>query len=227
MTILADYREDKTRLEMLLDYGLPLEIGELVYGDYAWLDTKQRAWGLEYKSGSDFLQSVASGRLHEQLAGMADTYDFPLLVVSTVFKPDRDETIWCDRIHHQWNYRSLEAMRIAFWVRGVLPITLHSESCFPLALKAYYELSQRGLEEAGTAFQKTQIVTFKDGLRGPLRVLANFDGIGEERARSLLEVYGSLENVFAQDVKGLMAVKGIGSKTASALLDEYRRNTTH
>ena len=50
-----------------------------------------------------------------------------------------------------------------------------------------------------------------------LHILQGLSGVGPERARRLLDAFGSLEKVFSATVKELRSVSGIGRDTANAI----------
>lgn len=49
------------------------------------------------------------------------------------------------------------------------------------------------------------------------RVLQGFPGVGPQRARHLLETFGSLEKVIQADTDALASVRGIGRATAETI----------
>ena len=68
----------------------------------------------------------------------------------------------------------------------------------------------RPIQKAGAAVSEKQ--------DGALGLLAHLPGIGPERARAMLDRFGSLREVFNADVDTLQKVKGIGKKRAEALV---------
>ena len=59
-----------------------LLVDDLASGDIATLDTPLTL-GIEHKSFNDFVGSLSSGRLDEQLARMVDLYDVPVLMIGS------------------------------------------------------------------------------------------------------------------------------------------------
>jgi hypothetical protein len=169
--------------------GLFDEVQHLEYGDYVIVHENTR-FVIERKTIPDYWNSLKSGRLNEQLTG-------------------------CDAllVHHTMSdneYWNIDVQRLYDTINGV---SKHHIVWHVFSLN-HLEKSLRRYEEQiinGT-FGEFRRVHVKRDLPTIVRILADFDGIGEEKARMLLREHGTLENIF-EAAYGQHFTKGIGEKT--------------
>jgi hypothetical protein len=88
MSLLLDDREDRTLLDHLQQYGLPLTVTRLDFGDLAIRSSQGLLIGYERKRITDLIACMQDRRLSgHQLRGMFGLYDRVELVIESIWRP--------------------------------------------------------------------------------------------------------------------------------------------
>jgi DNA excision repair protein ERCC-4 len=204
--IIADDREVVSGVPDLLAQMPEVELrsGRLVVGDY---QIEESAL-IERKAASDFAQSLVTGRLFEQAARMESSDLRPAYIL------EGGSADWA----------ALGVRREA--LQGAL-ITLMLIFDIPVL---------RAVDAAETArlilYAGQQLARLRDPHHAPsrqakakrkrtrqVRLLQTLPGVGGERARLLLDHFGSVRACFEAQMDELQKIDGIGPKTAQAIFD--------
>jgi DNA excision repair protein ERCC-4 len=204
--LIADDREVVSGVPDLLAQmpEVELRIGRLVAGDYR----VEESVLIERKTASDFAQSLVTGRLFEQAARMAKSEFRPAYILEG----------------HPGDWTALGVRREA--LQGAL-ITLMVIFDIPVLRAADASETARLILYAGQ-----QLARLRDPNHAPyrqikakrkrfrqLRLLQTLPGVGTERARRLLDHFGSIRACFEARTDELQKIDGIGPRTAQAILD--------
>ncbi len=204
--IIADDREVVSGVPDLLAQMPEVELrsARLVVGDYRIEESAL----IERKSASDFAQSLVTGRLFEQAARMERSDLRPAYIL------EGGSADWA----------ALGVRREA--LQGAL-ITLMLIFDIPVL---------RAVDAAETArlilYAGQQLARLRDPHHAPsrqakakrkrtrqIRLLQTLPGVGGERARLLLDHFGSVRACFEAQMDELQKIDGIGPRTARAILD--------
>ncbi len=203
MRITVDYREKASgMLELLKTDGVRVEVGKMPYGDYIIND----AITVERKTGRDFLVSLVDGRLFKQLSGLKKHCMNPILLIEgNPFKTD------------------LEFDPAA--IRGAL-VSTQTMWTIPVLRSRSKEDTRDLLLMIGRQEETfTDVVPLRGGYRPrrlknrQLFILQGLPGVGPLLARRLLEHFGSVSRVMSATSEQLMAVDGVGNKSADKIFD--------
>jgi DNA excision repair protein ERCC-4 len=201
--VLYDHREELSGVPAVLaDHGIGVEPRQLPVGDYVLSDRLV----VERKTGQDLAASIKDRRLFEQVERMAEAYPAVVLVVEG------------DPVH----------ISEASWMGGVARLlvsgvaVIRTLDAFETAtwLLRMYRIEGKGPSEA-RGLPKRRRPT-EDLERVAEDVLTCLPGISTQRARLLLEEFGSLAAVFAADERALRTVRGIGPVFGSRLAELFR-----
>jgi ERCC4-type nuclease len=174
-----------------------VESDKLAVGDYI----VGNVLGVERKSPSDFLGSFSSGRLQQQCHELAEAFATPVLLIEGSI-----EDVLFDK-YRNFNPNAVTAMIASLTVKTrVIPLfcggkgTIHMVKW--LALKA--------VDDSVVSYTPIRPKASQDDLQ--LFFLASLPGVGNEKARALLEFYGTpLRALNAWDK--WEEVEGFGKKT--------------
>jgi len=200
--IVADSRESRSAIIGVLR-SLPeyeIEVRELSAGDFLLRDD----FAVERKTAVDFVASIMDRRLFSQVTKMKVEFGRAVFVIEGDIFATRS-AIGVDALHGAIAY--LVALEGATIVPSNGPIdTAHLLSTMARQL-------QQGLGyELGLRTQKP-----KDTNLGAEFVVQGLPGVGGATAKTLLKHFGSVERIVAADIPQLMAVPGIGKKTAEGI----------
>lgn len=200
MKIIADTRERNTDIiDSLMRAGITVDRASLPVGDYAISDRMC----VERKTVGDFESSIVNGRLFEQLSRLKAAYEFPLLIL----EGDMAEF----RLQKQAINGAIASIYVDY---GVMVFRSEDEedtvSIILLLVKHETDKAIRAPSAKGglRSFSDDQ---FRE------RVVANLPGIGLHTAKSLLEHFGSIEEVANAELSELTDVQNIGKKRAESI----------
>ncbi len=205
--IIVDDRETSSRVvERLHELGAVITLERLEHGDYAIGDRIL----VERKTDRDFMDTLVERDLFGQIRALADAVPRPILII------EGNDLFTARNIHPNAIRGTLAAIAVDMGVT-----LLRTEDADDTAAMLYV-LAQR--EEGGRGDRKTHPRKSYRSLREEQEyALASFPNIGLKHARMLLEHFGSLKAVIEADLDDLMAVRGIGKKTARGIWDLARR----
>ena len=201
--IIADDREVVSGVPDLLAQMPEVELrsGRLVVGDYRIEESAL----IERKAASDFAQSLVTGRLFEQAARMERSI-FAASISS------RGSAGWAalgvraackgaDHLDVDLRYPVLRAVDAAETARLILYAGQQ--------LARLHDPHHAPSRQAKAKRKRTR----------QIRLLQTLPGVGGERARLLLDHFGSVRACFEAQMDELQKIDGIGPRTAQAILD--------
>jgi len=191
---------NKARVEVERKF---IEVGDYINNDIC----------IEAKSVSDFYYSVKEKRMFNQISNMEDNYDNCILVIhgklselGTHLKVDHNVlTKMKRRMLGAMSAITLSTKTKVLWVPSHKDAAEFIVACF------YNEDREVDLSKMLPKKKRT------DDVRVDL--LIQIKGITQEKAKLLLEKYGSLANITKSDVKSLMTVEKIGKITATKIIE--------
>jgi Fanconi anemia group M protein len=203
VTIHADSRESRCGIatELARFNGVTVEQAELPSGDYL----IGGGIAVERKSADDFVLSVMDGRLFDQIARMLNEHTQAVVLVEGNPYAVRS-AIPAESIDGALSYVSLLS-GAAFAFSPSLEAT--PRILWRMALHAQHGLGY----EIPLRVAKPKPA----GILGQYLV-EGLPGVGPAMAKRLLAHFGSARAVFAADLGALCAVKGVGQKSAEAIL---------
>ena len=178
------------------------KIERLQYGDFK-IEAGGRTLLIERKTLADFWSSLKSGRLNEQLSGC--------------------DALIIHRTAHDWHYFDDNGDNIMDALNGVSKhhIVWWADNIEHLekTLRRY-----EGQLEDGS-FGEFRKVIVKDDIATPVRILAQFEGIGRDRAEKLWRAFGTLQDLFFvlidEDTSAVWP-EGIGQVTIQNMKNNLR-----
>ena len=202
VSILADHREkDNKIVKELIDLGISVKTGQLETADYL---ISGRV-GVELKKVPDFVASIIDGRLLEQVRFLKQSFDKAVLII------EGEEDIYSIRKVHANAIRGMLSSIVLDFSVPVLYTKNPKDTAGLLAVMAkreqdhssdfsYHERKPRSMKE-----QQEFIVS-------------SFPSIGTQTARTLLLYFGSIKGLVNASREELLAIDGVGEKTAQTLL---------
>lgn len=108
-TVLVDTREPKS-VQLAIQSALPdeIELCALHEADFALPDQDTHLLGVERKTVTDFLSSLADGRLAAQLTRMSESYSIQGLIIEGGYSITGDGQMTVDHRDTHWGHASLQ-----------------------------------------------------------------------------------------------------------------------
>lgn len=205
--VTVDDRETSSRVvEVLHTLGAAIDLRRLDQGDYAIGDRIL----VERKTVRDFVDTLVERDLFGQIKALAEAVPRPVMII------EGDDLYTARNIQPNAIRGTLAAITVDMGVT-----LLFSRDAEDTA-NMLYVLAQR--EEGERRERKIHPrKSYRSHHEEQEYVMAAFPNIGLKHARLLLEEFGSLKAVIEADLDALMAVRGIGAKTAEAIWDLARR----
>ena len=213
--IVADKREIRSGVPTLLrSMGVRVEYQTLAIGDYVITS----GYVVERKTVRDFVNSLFSGRLFDQLNRLTEHYGEPLIIV---------EGDLSDALEQLPNPRSIwgAMTTLIFDYGGHILFTGDRQETADLL---YVLASREGRRKVRPLiYRKARARTLEEAR---LNILGNLPGIGPVLAERLLEQFGTLRKVLAASAAELTMVEGVGRVKAEGIvriLDASRTTEDH
>ena len=208
MVIVIDEREKGSIVPAQLEkMKVPVEYRILNIGDY--LISNQLC--VERKSVGDYVGSLISGRLNNQLNRMSYHYPWSLLIVEGFI----DEVLWFRKLNRRVYLSSLAGSivkRAPDGAQGFISLVSVSTP-YDTALLLYY--LHKKIEKNEVRLPRVNVPKKRVSLEiRKLNVLCSLPGLGELKAQRLLERFGSIDRVVNASISELASVKGISEKMA-------------
>lgn len=217
MVIKIDIREKRTivcnqleKMNVQIEY-LTLPVGDYIINDLC----------IERKDINDYVSSLLSGRLHEQLYNMS--YNFPMSFI--IVEGNINEVLFRGRIKRQQLLSSLAGTalkRSPNGERGIINI-ISLSSPYDTALFLYYlheKVSNNDFYRIPKLIKKQYSTDERK-----LLVLMSLPNVGLERAKNILSHFKSIRNVFNASIEDLSSVPGIGNKIAKEIYELINSTT--
>lgn len=211
VTIQVDSRESRSGIadKLTCFKGVAVERAELPSGDYL----IGGGIAVERKDANDFVLSVMDGRLFEQVARMLAEHDKAVVLIEGDPYSVRS-AIATESVDGALSYISL--------LSGASLAYSPSLAATPRILWRMALHAQHGLGyEIPLRVAKPKPV----GILGQYLV-EGLPGVGPAMAKRLLAHFGSARTVFSADVEALCGVKGVGRKSAEAILAALDHRTS-
>jgi len=186
-------------------FGVEIKFADLAVGDYLLSDTLC----VERKEINDYVSSLTSGHLHTQLYDLSTNFDASYLIVEGIIS----EALMYRKIKREVYLSSLAGAslkRSSEGKKGIVQI-INLETAFDTAvfLKSLSE------KLGGNEPRIPPISRMKRGAGDQLVfIVSSLPGIGEIRAKKLLEHFGDLKSLVNADADEIASIRGIGTKTA-------------
>jgi ERCC4-type nuclease len=202
--VIADKREMRSSIPSLLrSMGLRVEFQTLAVGDYV----VTSGYVIERKAVHDFIYSLYSGRLFDQVSRLAESYGEYLIIVEGEFLPV---------LEHLRNPRSIwgAVVSLIFDYGGYILFTGNvTETASLLYVLASRETRRRNVKPI--VFKKVRSRTIEET---SFNVLGSLPGIGPVLAERLLTHFGTLRKVLSASTAELSMVNGISRMKAGSIV---------
>lgn len=194
----------------LKKYKIPLEFANLEVGDYVirgeivFVVSRKRAAG-------DYVQSMTSGHLNNELYNLSFNYPLSLLIVEGHI----GEALLYRKIKRQNYLSSLVGnivKRSPDGASGVINMVM-VDTPYDTALLLKFLHDKITKKGELVRLPKAERVKMGDEDR-KLYITASLPGVGPKRAKDLLIEFGSIRSLSNAEESGLMKVRGIGPKMA-------------
>ena len=160
---------------------------------------RHRSVILEIKRNQDFLNSLKSGRLHNQICKMYD-YDFPMLIVEDYhpyMTPDDDKESIKEKVRlHEKTLRTLNR-------RITVQSTPHLSATVDLIEEIVRDM------KAGKLFVMRRPIQIDPELSDSMNVICSLPNVKQILGERILDKYGTVEKALA-DVDNWTEIDGIG-----------------
>lgn len=210
--IRVDNRERRSVIPTQLEnFKIPLEFANLEVGDYVVVG-KAILCVSRKRADGDYIQSMTSGHLNNELYNLSFNFPVSLLIVEGHIS----EALLYRKIKRQNYLSSLVGnvvKRSPDGAGGVINL-VSVDSPYDTALLLKF-LHDKVTEEGGLVrLPKAERVKISDEDR-KLYIVASLPSIGPKRAKDLLTHFGSIKNLANAEVGELTEIKGIGGAIAS------------
>lgn len=208
MRAIVDERERSSRVPLRLrSLGVTVLFKHLTVGDYI----VSEDCAAERKTARDFVNSISSGRLFDQVYRLASSYSKPTLIV----EGDVDLAVSLLK----GGLRSLYGVLAYLWmVYGVASFFTSNE--FETAELLYALIRHEQVRD-----RKRVIIRVKPKFLSirerQLYVVQGFPGIGPKLAERLLKRFGSIKKIVNASPVEIALINGIGRKVASELVSFF------
>ncbi|ADC64286.1 ERCC4 domain protein [Ferroglobus placidus DSM 10642] len=207
--IFVDDREPEKVFRMLEEAGVEYEIRRLEVGDFLVVHESYEV-AVERKSAEDFVNSTIDGRIFRQHYLLSSRYNLSFIfIIGSI-----EEVLVRREIRREAVIGALISLAVKKEKGQVVPITFENEFDSILALKYIDSKIRKG------ELRVFPRVKAKEDYQ--IAMLTAIPGIGEERAKRLLEKFGNLQRIANASLYELMRVEGIGEKYARRIYDAFR-----
>ena len=225
----VDFHEEQSGIPKLL--SVSYDYKNLPAGDYGWYDLDNRYLLVERKSLSDFMGSIADGRLREPIDRLREAADISFLLIegipvtiagkvgsSTKIQPWRKGIALLHYRPTGWHVNSVLAEQWGMILgAGLLPLWTVDKAHTARLLSAAYKSSQK--EAFG--FPKYAANRWIGSNANPtLKSYATVLPLVDAKlAARLLEKYPTWRSLCHAQVKGLTSIQGIGKLRAERIIE--------
>lgn len=197
--IAMDSREDDSFRTLLESHGAEVRVSPLPVGDFICSDRTV----IERKTRADFESSVMDGRLFDQLSRLSSSYSRVIIII--------------------------EGTEGAGMLQKPSLLGAYSSVLTDYGAGIFFTRSQDSTAELIYAIAKHEQLMEKRPLRicgkpkgrtlsqNQLAIVEMLPLVGPKMARTLLENFGTVENLFSASEEELMGVAGLGKKKAKAI----------
>lgn len=209
--VLIDSREPAW-VQQLTFGGAMTAVTALDYGDLLITTASGDLLILERKTPGDLLNSIASNRLWNQLAGLVERSRWAYLVITGELRCSSAGKVVTERGENGWTWESLQGALLKAQELGVMIVHVGREEEFEAAV-----MRLAGRDRSGTV--PIAPVKLAVTLTEPEKALTALPGIGLEKVGPVLEYCGSAAWAlqFLTDLDTSERIPGIGPGTKAAI----------
>jgi len=212
--VVADERERPSGIpELLRAFGLQVEYRMLDVGDYI----VSPKCAVERKQERDFLKSLYSGRLFDQVHRLCEVYSHPVLLVESEM-PSIAKQMTKPRAF--WGALTTLTFQYGLSIFFTAEAQQTADFIYTLTKHKYFA------KPKGPFIQKKPKTVSLE--KAQLSLVSNLPGIGPKLADRALKRFETVRKVFSASIAELSSVDGIGRKKSekiSAVLDACYRPT--
>ncbi len=202
VAVLADHREkDNKIVKELINMNISVKTGQLESADYL----VSGHVGVELKKIPDFVSSIIDGRLLDQVRGLKNNFDKAVLII------EGEEDIYSVRKVHANAIRGMLSSIVLDFGVPVLYTKNPLDTAGLLAVMAKREQDK----DRDFSYHESKPRTMKEQQEF---IISSLPGIGVVQARNLLNYFGSIKSLVNASKEELLALEGVGEKTAKKLL---------
>ncbi|HJJ31526.1 MAG TPA: DEAD/DEAH box helicase [Methanocorpusculum sp.] len=210
-TVIIDNREMSAKVaEELSNLGAHVVLEHMAAGDYAVGDRIL----IERKTVQDFVDTLVDRDLFGQMKNLAESSIRPILIIEGGGISD----LYSARNIHPNAIRNTLASIAADYDVSILFTKDAAETARMIFAFAKRENSDERRERSKHKSKSSQVES-----EAVLYILTAFPSVGPKAARDLLTAFGSLRGVLSATKEELLGVKGIGEKTASAIISALEK----
>ncbi|HIJ12098.1 TPA: DEAD/DEAH box helicase [Candidatus Woesearchaeota archaeon] len=203
VSVVADHREkSNTVVKNLIDLGVSVSTAQLESADYIVSGTV----GVELKKVPDFVASLIDGRLLEQVRDLKKNFAKTVLII------EGEEDMYSIRKVHA---NAIRGMLSSIVLDFGVPVLYTKNPRDTASLLAVMAKREQGKESSFSYHAGKP----KDMKEQQEFIISSFPNIGVGMAKKLLEVFGSVKGVVNASKEELMALEGVGSKTAERIVE--------
>jgi ERCC4-type nuclease len=230
MRVRIDDREEASRRGfstwLRITGQLDVEVERLQFGDVVLedveIDGKKTSVGIEISTVGDLCGKITSGRFNFQMRGLLITYDIAVLLLAGLPR------VYKGMIRlgpATFPYARFEGALAAAQMHGVRLICtdVPDDGAVErriLSLAHYFERGQHNLLRDATP-RPVITVPLGEPIDSRVEALMSIQGLGEEKAKSLLNQFGSLRAIANADMRQLTEAAGIGPTLAMRIREFF------
>jgi Fanconi anemia group M protein len=199
--IYADSREGNSRvLRELTKLGVEIEIKTMAVGDYQISEEV----GLERKTASDFVSSIADKRLYKQAKELVEEFKKPVIILE-------GDNLYSGFMNPNAIRGALAAIAVDFGI-PIIPTRSPDDTAAMIRRIAIREQAEERPPVQVRTERKPLTL-----LEQQLFIVESLPNVGPVNARKLLEEFGSVKEIINASEDDLQKVEGIGKKIAKSM----------
>jgi len=216
--ITIDNRERRSLVPRELEkLKIPVEYVNLEVGDYVCVGKENVV--ISRKEVNDYIGSLSSGHLSNELHDLSTNYPFAILIVEGFI----GEALMYRQMK-RYNYLSSlvgsALKRSPDGCSGTISV-LSAETPFDTALMLKFIHDKVNETNGLVRSPVLQVIKWKPEQRA-VGILSAFPYVGEKRAKLILDTFKTLEGVCEASVEELMRIQGIGKVIAESVYKTWR-----
>lgn len=208
----VDIYEPKDYQERIAD-KIQSSVIQLEVGDYSFKTSKNALVIIERKTPSDLVASLGSGRLQDQLLRIRNKTDLGFLLIDGTFSSSQG-FVYINKRKTNWRLSQILNFLVTAQSEGIYVNWLGDSPEFPeyiVSLFTYYQkIKHVGLIKPTSPDKE---------VHAGQRVLMAVPHIGYERALSLIEKFGTVQNVANASRFDLLACDKMTPQAADSLME--------
>ncbi|MHA2063619.1 MAG: ERCC4 domain-containing protein [Candidatus Thorarchaeota archaeon] len=208
--IYIDNREMKSGvIEQLAEFDVEVRQKQLKVGDYICSDRVC----IERKTVSDFLGSVLNQRIFDQLNGLSESFERPVLILE-----GSPHQLFSERKIHA---NAIRGMLTTIAVDFGIPIIWTNDAAETAAQVFWIANREQVLEKKEPTIRSNKKARTTQDLQE--YIVAGLPSVNSKLSRRLLEEFRSVKEVFKADEENLMKIDKIGKEKAKKICEVLNR----